>query len=100
MSSRLNGSKLIDIRDLDLSNSKLRDFEDMFDNSKIPNLRDLNLTGNFMGSMRCFGFLPNLKILRLNQNRVQTLFVKPSPENKNFRRGLFGMPALELLDVS
>lgn len=63
--TRLNGRKLSDMKDLDLSNSKLRDFEDMFDNSKMPNLRDLNLTGNFMSSMRCFGFLPNLKVLRL-----------------------------------
>jgi len=65
LSTRLSGKKLNDLKDLDLSNSKLRDFEDMFDNSKMPNLRDLNLTGNLMSSMRCFGFLPNLKILRL-----------------------------------
>jgi len=31
---------------------------------------------------------------------VITLFLKPSPEDKNFRRGLFGTPSLELLDVS
>jgi len=63
--SRIGGKKINDIKDLDLSNSKLRDFEDMFDNYKMPNLRDLNLTGNFMSSMRCFGHLPNLKSLRL-----------------------------------
>ena len=94
------GKKFSEIRELDLSNAKLRDFEDMFDNSKMPNLKDLNLSGNFMSSMRCFGFLPNLKTLRLRQNRIITLFLKPSPEDKNFRKGLFGMPALELLDVS
>jgi Leucine-rich repeat (LRR) protein len=40
-----------------------------------------------MVSLKGFGFLPNLKILRLRDNKI-------------FRRGLFGMPGLELLDVS
>lgn len=31
LSVKLNGRKLSDCRDLDLSNCKLRDFEDMFD---------------------------------------------------------------------
>jgi hypothetical protein len=43
---KLNGRKLLDIRELDLSSCKLRDFEDMFDNSICPNLRDLNLSHN------------------------------------------------------
>jgi len=45
---RLQGRKLSDVRDLDLSNCKLRDFEDMFDNVKLPNIRELNLNGNMM----------------------------------------------------
>jgi Leucine-rich repeat (LRR) protein len=65
LSTKLSGRKLSDVRDLDLSNCKLRDFEDMFDNTKVPNLKELNLNGNLMSSMRCFGFLPGLKVLRL-----------------------------------
>ena len=35
-----------DIRDLDLSACKLRDFDDMFDQTGWPYLRDLNLSNN------------------------------------------------------
>ena len=42
------------IRELDLSNCKLRDFEDMFDESRFPNLRELNLSFNFMFTLRGF----------------------------------------------
>ena len=88
------------MKELDLSSCKLRDFEDMFDNSTCPNLRDLNLSHNQMVSLKGLGFLPNLKILRLRDNKIETLFCKPAPDDKNFRRGLFGLPGLELLDVS
>jgi len=63
-------------------------------------MRELNLSHNMMSSLKGFGYLPNLKILRLKANKIETLFCKPNPEDKNFRRGLFGMPGLELLDVS
>lgn len=91
---------MADLRELDLSGCKLRDFEDMFDNSTCPHLRDLNLSHNLMVSLKGIGYLPNLKVLRLRDNRIETLFCKPSPADKNFRRGLFGLPGLELLDVS
>ena len=88
------------MRELDLSSCKLRDFEDMFDASTCPNLRDLNLSHNQMVSLKGLGFLPNLKILRLRDNKIETLFCKPSPDDKNFRRGRVGLPGRELLDVS
>ena len=44
--TRLQNRKLADMRELDLSSCKLRDFEDMFDASTCPNLRDLNLSHN------------------------------------------------------
>lgn len=72
----------------------------MFDTNKCPNLREINLSHNLMISLRGFGFMPSLKVLRLKANRIETLFVKPNPDEKNFRKGLFGMPNLELLDVS
>lgn len=100
LNARLEGRKLSDLRELDLSSCKLRDFEDMFDSQTCPNLRDLNLSHNQMVSLKGLGYLPNLKILRLRDNRIETLFCKPSYADKNFRRGLFGLPGLELLDVS
>jgi Leucine-rich repeat (LRR) protein len=72
----------------------------MFDSSNCPNLRDLNLSHNNMSTLKGFGYLPHLRNLRLKANRIETLFYKPSPDEKNFRRGLFGLPGLEFLDVS
>lgn len=48
--------------------------------------------------MRGFGFLPNLRILKLKQNRIESLFCKPIDER--YPRGLFGLAGLEVLDVS
>lgn len=73
----------------------------MFDNTKFPNIRELNLNGNNMSTLKSIGYLPNLKILRLRGNNLQTLFCKPnSPEDKGFKKGLFGVLNLEFLDVS
>lgn len=72
----------------------------MFDCNKMPSIKELNLTNNMLSSLRCLGFLPTLKILKLRQNKIETLFCKPGPDDKNFKKGLFGMPSLELLDVS
>lgn len=72
----------------------------MFDQSQCPNLRELNLSHNQMSSLRGFGNLPGLKILKLRENRIETLFVKPGMDDRNFKRGLYGMPNLEFFDVS
>ena len=77
-----------DIRDLDLSACKLRDFDDMFDQTGWPYLRDLNLSNNQMISLRGFGNLPSLKVLKLRDNRIETLFVKHSAEDRGYKRGL------------
>ena len=53
-----------------------------------------------MSSLRGFGNLPMLKILKLRDNRLETLFVKIAPDERGNRRGLYGMPNLEFLDVS
>lgn len=74
---RLQGRKMNELRDLDLSNCKLKDFEDMFDNQKLTNIRELNLNGNMMSSLKAVGYLPTLKILRLRGNRIETLYCKP-----------------------
>ena len=46
LATRLQGRILKDIKELDLSSCKLRDFEDMFDQSQCPSLRELNLSHN------------------------------------------------------
>jgi Leucine-rich repeat (LRR) protein len=79
----------------------LHNFEEIFENNKLPNIRELNLNNNMMQSLKSIGFLPTLKILRLRGNKIETLFVKPvTTDEKNFRRGLFGVLNIEFLDVS
>jgi Leucine-rich repeat (LRR) protein len=87
-----------DLRELDLSNSKLRDFDDMFDEGKFPHLRELNVSYNFMVTLRGFGYLPKLKILQVSSNRLETLICNPNADG--YPRGLLGLTGLEVLDVS
>lgn len=97
LKSKLNGRSLATIQQLDLSNCKLRDFEDMFNSIQTPQLKELNLNNNNMTSLKCIGTLQSLKILRCRNNRLDTLHVK-QPQNE--KRGLFGVQSIEVLDVS
>lgn len=99
MQLRLRELKPDQIRELDLSNCKLKDFEDTFDQYKMPNLRELNLNNNMMITLKAIGYMPALKILRMRNNRLETLFVKPASEEKSAKRGLFAVSGLEFLDV-
>ena len=65
LETRLAGYTMGTIKDLDLTGCKLRDFDKMFDRELFPNLRELNLNHNFFASMRGFGFLPGLRILKI-----------------------------------
>lgn len=70
----------------------------MFDHAKYPQLRELNLSHNSLVTMRGFGYLPNLRVLKLKQNRLDSLFFKP--KENGYPIGLFGLHRLEYLDVS
>jgi Leucine-rich repeat (LRR) protein len=89
------GRKLTDIKELDLSSCRLRDFDNMFDESLYPNLRDLNLSHNTLVSLRGFGYLPKLRILKIKANRLDTLFCKPNDDG--YPKGLFGLPVSSLM---
>ena len=97
LESRLGpGRKLSDIKELDLSSCRLRDFDNMFDESLYPNLRDLNLSHNSLVTLRGFGYLPKLRILKIKANRLETLFCKPNEDG--YPKGLFGLPvSIELI---
>lgn len=59
------------------------------------------MNGNNMQTLKAIGYLPALKILRLRGNRLETLYVKPQGgDDRNFKRGLFGVQGIEFLDVS
>ena len=75
LESRLNGSSLRDVKILDLSNCKLKDFDDIFTIKNFPKLRELNLSNNYFSSLRIFGHFPSLKILSLSKNRIETLLI-------------------------
>jgi hypothetical protein len=46
------------IKELDLSNSKLRDYDETFNDSIFHNLKVLCLNNNYFMTLRSFGFMP------------------------------------------
>ena len=64
-----------DIKELNLSNCKLWDFEDMFDEIKFPSLRELDLSFNLLVTLWGFRSIPKLQILLLNSNKLETLMI-------------------------
>lgn len=98
LESRLGGHALATVKELDLTGCKLRDFDRMFDRDFCPNLRELNLSHNCFTTLKGFGYLPQLRILKIKQNRLESLFCKLNDDG--YPRGLFGLHGLEVLDVS
>lgn len=70
----------------------------MFDESKFPNLRELNLSHNNLVTLKGFGYLPKLKILTVSANKLETLI--SSPNDDGYPKGLLGLTGLEVLDIS
>ena len=73
--SRLNGMSPENVQELDLTNCKLKDFEDIFNEKYFPNLVELNLSVNLFASTKMLGLLPKLKILILSSNKLESLSV-------------------------
>ena len=91
--SRLIGIPANEIKILDLSNCKLRDFEDMFNCTQFPHLRDLNLSLNLFISLRPIGYLPHLRILNLSGNKIESLLI----QNVNILESKIGLNGLHVL---
>lgn len=70
----------------------------MFDETKFPNLRELNLSDNNLITLKGFGYLPKLKILTVSSNKLETLI--SSPNDDGYPKGLLGLTGLEVLDIS
>jgi len=87
---RLYGKSAKNITELDLSGSKLRDFDDMFNENNFPALQELNLSNNYFGSLKAIGHMSKLKVLIISQNKIETLYTKP--DEKGAKRGLFAIP--------
>mmetsp|Transcript_24695 Transcript_24695/g.21930 ORF Transcript_24695/g.21930 Transcript_24695/m.21930 type:complete len:388 (+) Transcript_24695:144-1307(+) len=98
LEARASTQYFSELKELDISSCKLRDFDDMFDESKFPNLRELNLSHNHLVTLRGFGYLPKLKILTVSANKLETLVCTPNEDG--YPKGLLGLTGLEVLDIS
>ena len=58
------------LRDLDISNLRLRDVCHAFSGGAFANLREVNLDNNLLQNVDGLRTLPNLHVLRLNNNRL------------------------------
>ena len=85
--SRLNGLSPENVEELDLTNCKLKDFEDIFNENYFPNLIELNISVNLFTSMKMLGNLPKLKILIMNSNKLESLYLS---NDMNAKLGLNG----------
>ena len=68
LEKRLKGLTKSEIKTLDLSKTKLKDFDDTFNKVTYASLIELVLTENNISSFKCFGQLPTLKVLHLSKN--------------------------------
>ena len=58
------------MKELELKNCKLKDFEETFNSKTFPKLEELDLSANEFSSVKMLGFMPNLKILILQSNKI------------------------------
>lgn len=98
LEGRMNGVSQREIMDLDLSSCKIKDFDNIFNESQFPKLQIINLAANNFISLKAFGLLPKLHTLNISANKLETLLCKT--EKQEDIRGLRGLPNLESLDVS
>lgn len=50
-----------------------RDFDDVFNSTHFHVLSELNVSNNLFTSTRMLGLLPQLKILIMNSNKIESL---------------------------
>ena len=86
------------MKELDISSWKLRDFNDLFNEGKFPNLRELILSNYNLITLKGFSYLPKLKFLTISTNKLETLI--SSLSNDGYPKGLLGLTGLEDLDIS
>ena len=87
--TRLEGKSHAEVIELDLSSCQLKDSDRIFDEYTYHNLTELNLSANNFTSFKCIGCLPKLRVLTINANKLETLFVMQ--DNKDKLCGLTGL---------
>jgi Leucine-rich repeat (LRR) protein len=92
--SRVSGLSLKQLRELDLSNMKIRDLADVLNGSVLCHLKVLNLDHNLLSDCAGLSSLVSLSVLRLNYNKID--FVP----GKCDCRGFETLVNLEVLQLS
>lgn len=90
LESKIGCENTINIKELDLSNNKLKDFDNIFNSNNFLNLKKLNLSRNIFSNFKIFGYLPNLVELYLNSNLFERMLGKKDKPLPN--RGILGLP--------
>lgn len=92
LEKRSAGLRTIELRQLDLSNSKLRSLENMFTNEQFPKLLELSLKSNLFTNFSMFSFMPMLAKLDLSNNKIDSFL--------SGNKALISLPNLEILNIS
>jgi hypothetical protein len=102
LNKRLNGQAINTVKELDLSNCKLKDFDNIFSTQNFPKLEELNIDNNLFTSLKILSRMPTLKILSIRSNRIETLLTcKTISQQKKASTGLNAVPVrLSLLTFS
>lgn len=89
---RCIGVKTTELRQLDLSCSKLKSTENMFTSDLFPKLLELNVSNNLFTNLVMLGYLPMLAKLDISYNRIESFQSGP--------KGFVALPNIEILNIS
>ena len=92
LEKRCFGLRTTELRQLDLSNSKLRSVNELFTPEILPRLLELNLSNNFFTSLGIFMYLPMLAKLDISTNKIDSFLCG--------NKGFSGLPNLEILNLA
>lgn len=87
---KIGSENTFNVKELDLSNNKLKDFDNIFSSSNFLNLKKLDLSRNIFSNFKIFGYLPSLVELYLNSNLFERMLLKKDKPITN--RGILGLP--------
>ncbi|XP_052269181.1 leucine-rich repeat-containing protein 9-like isoform X5 [Dreissena polymorpha] len=82
VAEKLGHSNFLDVREVDLPSSGIR-IVDLGARDVFLNLRSINLEHNNLTSFSGLIYLPNLRVLCLNHNRIECVMPKPKQPSKS-----------------
>ncbi len=97
LESIIGSDNSLNVKELDLSNNKLKDFDNIFNSNNFPNLKKLDLSRNIFSNFRIFGYMQNLEELYLNSNLFERMLTKKDKPIPN--KGILGLPVIIIKKV-